>query len=41
MWNEKYEKSNEIVDKETKLNQEIEVLMDLHNKEDASRSYQQ
>ena len=38
MWNEK---DNEIVDKKTKINQEIEVLVDLENKEDASRSYQQ
>lgn len=38
---EKYEKANEIVDKETKINQEIEVSVDLENTEDASRSYQQ
>ena len=38
MWDEK---DNEIVDKETKRNQEIEVLVDLENKEDTSRSYQQ
>ena len=41
MWDDKYEKDNEIVDKETKRNQEIEVLVDLQNKEYASRSYQQ
>ena len=38
---EKYEKANEIVDKETKRNQDIDVLVDLDNKEYASRSYQQ
>ncbi len=38
MWDEK---DNGIVDKETKTNQEIEVVVDLQNKEDASRSYQQ
>jgi len=41
MWDEKYAKTNEIVDKEAKRNQEIEILVDLENKEDASRSYQQ